>query len=373
MVGNFVNIYRDSDSLENNSINEAASRKPAMATYNPFHHPNNSVEMPLKKVERMPFSEITQTHISKHWFYSQNGNWNLEKSKSKDIPIKVRNLLKQRIKVLKSESSDENVHPNVANCKKMSKEITVFKNAFSPDEIKFSSSKRYKDHFIEDEEPEEEFSENDILYEICENEKRPSKEVTTINTGLSTLREDSKTNQREMYLDKECESSEPFQYNFSARNAKSSKELNKQYHHIEIKPKLAAKAKDCISSPNFSRMMVPLEENIEEIASMVQINISEKNTEKIRHIKQEEEKYEQDIKGLKKRLDFLNNSNCRLIESSLKHHNFRTITHSTEKEERRQSDYIYTERYSNDDVSPDDSRGPDIMQYVSEETLSKSK
>lgn len=49
--------------------------------------------------------------------------------------------------------------------------------------------------------------------------------------------------------------------------------------------------------------------NLEEIIDKVQLNISEKNSEKVRTKQKEEEKYEKDIKALKKRLDFITNSN----------------------------------------------------------------
>lgn len=44
----------------------------------------------------------------------------------------------------------------------------------------------------------DEFSDNDYLYDVCNNEERPSKEGTTNNTGLTTLREDSNTLQPEI-------------------------------------------------------------------------------------------------------------------------------------------------------------------------------
>lgn len=63
----------------------------------------------------------------------------------------------------------------------------------------------------------------------------------------------------------------------------------------------------------------------------------------------------------------------KLIESSLKKGNLRAITKVIEENQRRQSDYIYTERHSNEDVSPDSNRGPDIMQYVSDDAFNKSE
>jgi hypothetical protein len=104
---------------------------------------------------------------------------------------------------------------------------------------------------------------------------------------------------------------------------------------------------------------------------MVLIDISEKNTEKHLNQKMEEEKYEQDIRALKKKLDFLNNSNCRLIESSLKKPNSKIIQHSQEND-RRDSEYIYTERRSKCDSQGSDT-SPDIMKYVSGINLDKNK
>lgn len=73
--------------------------------------------------------------------------------------------------------------------KNISKEIRVFPNAFSPKDIhKYSSSKRYQDHFNERDKDNED-SENDVLYEIWNQEQRPSKEITVANTGLTTFRE----------------------------------------------------------------------------------------------------------------------------------------------------------------------------------------
>lgn len=113
------------------------------------------------------------------------------------------------------------------------------------------------------------------------------------------------------------------------------------------------------------------ENNIDEIVDLIELDISEKNTERFRQKVIEEEKYEQDIKALKKRLDFLNNSNWRLIESSLKKQPTKSTTKSTENQRGRQSDYIYTENVSEENNSSESSKGPDIMQYVSEETLKK--
>lgn len=163
-----------------------------------------------------------------------------------------------------------------------------------------------------------------------------------------------------------------------SNNSKSNEEPNKNYQNIEIKPKLHYRSnlpKHVKSSPQFASLVEKPSENIEDIASMILVDISEKNSEKMRNKIKDEEKYEQDIRALKKRLDFLNSSNVKLIESSLKKNNLRTITKDVkdEDEHRRQSDYIYTERHSNADVSPNTSSGPDIMQYVSEETFSKSK
>lgn len=78
--------------------------------------------------------------------------------------------------------------------------------------------------------------------------------------------------------------------------------------------------------------------------------IFQRKTQRNNIIKREkDEKYEKDINALKKRLDFLNNSNCRLIESTLKHNNFKPITRNYEASDRSQTASVYTERISTDE------------------------
>lgn len=242
---------------------------------------------------------------------------------------------------------DENLHPNVSKQGKIKKkEIAVFKNAFSPDELKLSANKRYETHFNN-----EEYFENDILYDICQNEDRPSKNATSNNTALTTMRDESKVFSHQVSS------------NITARSLHPQRDAKMPAIHLKRALQPSKSPEKQPSSPGSSR--------IENLASMVLIDISEKNTEKHINQKREEEKYEQDIRALKKKLDFLNNSNCRLIESSLKKQSSKTIQHSQERD-RRDSEYIYTERRSNC-VSQRSDNGPDIMKYVSYNNIEKGK
>jgi hypothetical protein len=277
-------------------------------------------------------------------------------------------LIKPHNNFIKVVCDDENWHPNIAK-NKQSKDITnVFTQVISPKEIKYSSSKRYHDHFNEEDKQNDEYSENDLLYEICNNEKRPSKEVTS-NTELTTMREDSRVYPRDLMLDgSSLQEAKPKWY-LMPKNSKSTKEISREYKNIEIKPKLGKKNLDTISSPNF-RPRNGL--NIEDITNFAIIDISEKNTEKTKIKKREEENYETDIRALKKRLDFLNNSNWRLIESSLKHNNYKNVTRSNENAEPSQTWSVYTERYSNEE-SIETSRTANLYGYKPDEKFSKSK
>lgn len=107
-------------------------------------------------------------------------------------------MLRQRENYINVESSEENTAPNITKNLEPPQSHKVFKDIISPENARYSSSKRYKDHFNAEEKQNDEFSENDILYEICDNEKRPSKDVTTNNTGLSTMRENTKVVQEEI-------------------------------------------------------------------------------------------------------------------------------------------------------------------------------
>ena len=98
----------------------------------------------------------------------------------------------------------------------------------------------------------------------------------------------------------------------------------------------------------------------------MQLQISEKNSEKFKNMQKQEEKYEKDIKGLKKRLDFLNSSNCKLINSELKRQFTETEIDQMESA-RLQSEYIITDQDGHDSSESENSRGPDIMQYTKEE------
>jgi hypothetical protein len=120
------------------------------------------------------------------------------------------------------------------------------------------------------------------------------------------MREDSRVYPRDLMLDgSSLQEAKPKWY-LMPKNSKSTKEISREYKNIEIKPKLGKKNLDTISSPNF-RPRNGL--NIEDITNFAIIDISEKNTEKTKIKKREEENYETDIRALKKRLDFLNNSN----------------------------------------------------------------
>jgi len=289
--------------------------------------------------------------------------------------VNVKDLINQQKKnLLANKSMDENSHPNIRQKdKKMSKEITVFNNAFSPDDNKCSANKRYKDHFDASERQNDEFSENDILYELCDNEKRPSKDVTSNNTALNTLREDSHVVSYPISAGGSSRSTQQNEASFWCPNSRSSKELSSKFTKIEIAPKLRLKGKDVESSPQFASLIVPQEQSsIDKMASMVMVDISEKNTEKHKKMIKNEEKYEQDIRALKKRLDYMNNSNYKLIESSMKKQGHRTFQHSSGSSERKNSDYIYTERKSNEDISFRSDSRPDIMQYVNQDSFDKS-
>lgn len=112
------------------------------------------------------------------------------------------------------------------------------------------------------------------------------------------MREDSNTIQAEICPQTSTRS---VQYNQST-NSKSNKDLNKNFQNIEIKPKLYYKSNlpaNVKSSPQFASLAAKPGENIEDIASMVLIDISEKNSEKMRNKIKDEEKYEQDIRALK--------------------------------------------------------------------------
>lgn len=136
IVGNLLHSYKDSGSIEFKSMKEGSGIYNNDKSITTLHHTNNSVEMPLPQNDRMPFSEIPQTSKVKMLKF-------IEKATGKS-----RKLLKQRHNHI-DDSNDENTHPNAKRNQKQSKEIAVFKNAFSPEEIKFSSSKRYNDHFTE--------------------------------------------------------------------------------------------------------------------------------------------------------------------------------------------------------------------------------
>ena len=231
----------------------------------------------------------------------------IEKSKSKDIPLQGRKLIKQRNNFINVVPDDENLHPNIAKNKNNKNIMNVFTQVVSPKEIKYSSSKRYRDHFNEEDKKNDEYSENDLLYELCNHEKRPSKEVSTINnTELTTLRDDSRVRQKDLRLDDSSLHDGSSHIYLMPKNSKSTKEFSRQFNHIEIKPNLAKKKSDAVLSPNFA---IKNASNIEDIADLAVLDISEKNTEKVKFKKKEEEKYETDIRALKKRLDFLNNSN----------------------------------------------------------------
>lgn len=178
---------------------------------------------------------------------------------------------------------DENTHPNSIRNQNVKKEIQVFKNAFSPDVIKYSSSKRYQDHFTESEKQEDSSDEDDYLYDACNDEYRPSKDVTTINTGMTTMRDDFRAGHGEISDEFSSRSVRHPQYTLVNNNSKSSKEFGKQYLNIEVKPQLNKKYTEARSSPHFPKLIPKEEENIEEIASMILIDISsQKNSEKTR-------------------------------------------------------------------------------------------
>lgn len=237
---------------------------------------------------------------------------------------------------------------------KPSQPYSVFKNTISPEESKWSASKRYTDHFNEQDRQNEEFSENDILYQIWENEKRPSKDVTSVNTGFSTLREDWLTNpdrynNRVAQVDNKNINSEYYKHNqpFEIEQADVhhgkgmyKKLFKKSKHHqtlwktgltskpsyrgksvkptqVVSKQKLSIKSKDTnfVEKRN-SNTMNPLG-NLDEILDWMTLEISEKNSDKRKEIKQEEENYEMDIKGLKKKLDFIHSSNCKMISKEI--------------------------------------------------------
>jgi hypothetical protein len=120
------------------------------------------------------------------------------------------------------------------------------------------------------------------------------------------MREDSRVYPRDLMLDgSSLDESKPKWY-LMPKNSKSAKEISREYKNIEIKSKLGKKNLEAISSPSFRPRTGS---DIEDITNFAIIDISEKNTEKTKNKKREEENYETDIRALKKRLDFLNNSN----------------------------------------------------------------
>lgn len=143
------------------------------------------------------------------------------------------------------EPDNENCHPNLPNANSLNggKQKLVFKNLTAQEEIRFSSSKRYKDHFLREEKECEEYSENDILYEICSNEQRPSKQATTINTSLSTLREESKIAQFNTEHLKTTIQGAPAVSIRQNKHAVSGDATERQFKNIDVKPKLAIKIK----------------------------------------------------------------------------------------------------------------------------------
>ena len=77
------------------------------------------------------------------------------------------------------------------------------------------------------------------------------------------------------------------------------------------------------------------------------------------------------LKAWNKRLDYLNDDHWRLIESSVKKTEYRTSINSIDSRQRRKSDYIFTA--DEDNISLVSNKAPDIMQYVSDDTIKKSR
>jgi len=74
------------------------------------------------------------------------------------------------------------------------------------------------------------------------------------------------------------------------------------------------------------------------------------------------------LRGLNKKLDFLNNSNWELINSEVNHDACNSDSKSSDDRQHRQSNYIKTDRNDQRSNSSSSSKGPDIMKYVSDET-----
>lgn len=333
--------YKNSSVQNWDKLKTNMNKKAQTYGRNPFHQSNHSVERPLENLDAVPLADITDKAKSKY------GNFISIEGPGKPVPIEVKKILKPKNNYINVVSDEENVHPN------------VLRPVTSPNDLKYSSSKRYRDHFNEEDKANEEFSENDILYEIWNHEKRPSKEVTTTNnTGLTTLREITDT----------LDESRVARKNFKAKNSKSTKEFYKWNEAFDVKH-VYNKRTEAVSSPQFAKG--PLNTNIEEIARLVEINISEKNTEKLQNKKKNDEKYEQDIRALKKKLDFLTNANWRLIESSLKKDNYKQVTTSSQEDESNRTSSVYTERFSNEGII-ENSRNTTMNYYKPSKELSKS-
>lgn len=65
IVGNIIHNYKDSGSIDGLSKHINGDKNIVVPVHNPFHHSNNSVEMPL---ERAPFTEISQGSKSKCYY-----------------------------------------------------------------------------------------------------------------------------------------------------------------------------------------------------------------------------------------------------------------------------------------------------------------
>ena len=186
------------------------------------------------------------------------------------------------------------------------------------------------------------------MYEICNDEKRPSKDVTSVNTGFNTFRDEWLINPgrtARLIAQNIKPHNEYFRYSqtlevanhdesiydsyYEKEKISNNSKLNSSKHKLRVqsekptiktmKQKLTIK----IKSSNFkqkrnSNTNKICNTNLDEILDFMKLEISEKNSEKIRNIKREEEKYEKDIKALKKKLLF-EQSNWKLLDPEIKH------------------------------------------------------
>ena len=112
-------------------------------------------------------------------------------------------------------------------------------------------------------------------------------------------------------------------------NTKPKPRVNSEKPTIEtMKQKLTIKIKNAKFKQKRNSNTNKACSNLDDILDFMKLEISEKNSEKVRVIQKEEEIYEKDIKALKKRLLF-EQSNWKLLDSEIKF-DFRPKLHNYE-------------------------------------------